>query len=129
MKNITINGKGLEERYERSVKLKNGSIVLVKNGAGDIDKALLVVSFRDNRNQYGGDPTGNYCSLVNLDNGYFMFEERCSRETTVRRVLNHLMRLGGTPRDYIDTDIAYNRYKNYDIEVVPVGDYKIDIAI
>ena len=54
----------------------------------------MVVSFRDNKNKYNGSNTTSYCSLVNLDNGSLAFEERCSRSTTVRRVLNHILRLG-----------------------------------
>lgn len=87
----------------------------------------MVISFRDNKNRYNGDPTANHCTLLNLDNGIYPFEERCSRKTTVRRVLNHLLRLSCCNNEYNST-IPVQEYGNHDIEVLSPGSYKLDIT-
>ena len=125
MKNITINGRKKTDRLEKELSLKNGSLVLVKDGE-TITQVYMVVSFRDNKNCYNGQSTTPYCSLVNLDTGYFAFEERCSRETTVRRVLNHILRVGpfvGSPESVL------KRYGAHDVEVKYSGEFKVDISI
>lgn len=126
MNNISINGVKKLDILEKEISLKNGSLVLQKNN-GEIVNVFMVVSFRDNKNRYNGDSTKKYCSLVNLDNGYFPFEERCSRDTTVRRVLNHLLRLGCCDYNY-NASIPVKEYGCYDIEVINVGDYKLDVT-
>ena len=126
MKNISINGIKKLDVLEKEISLNNGTLVLVKNN-GEIVNVFMVVSFRDNKNRYNGDPTAKYCSLVNLDNGTYAFEERCSRHTTVRRVLNHLLRLGCASYEY-NASIPVKDYGNYDIEVLYGGNYKLDIT-
>lgn len=84
----------------------------------------MVISFRDNKNKYQGEYTATYCSLVNVDTGQMAFEERCSRTTTVGRVLNHLFRLGGKYDSY---NILKTSYGAYDIEIVNNGSYTLDI--
>ena len=123
MNHITINGQKETDRLERELSLRNGALVLVKN-AGAIKSVFMVVSFRDNKGRYVDQDTAPYCTLVNLDSGYYAFEERCSRETTVRRVLNHILRLGTCRR--VDKD---NPYGLYDVEVKYLDEYKIDISI
>ncbi len=128
MKNISVNRKKIVVDLEREIVLNNGAIVVVKNGNdGNIISVYMVVSFRDNKNRYEGDSTKNYCTLLNLDNGEFAFEERCSRKTTVRRVLNHILRLGCSDYSY-NTSIPVERYGNFDIEVYRSGNYTIDIS-
>lgn len=83
MNNITINGIKTVANLEREITLNNGALVFQKN-KGVIVNVFMVVSFRDNKNVYGNQETAKYCTLVNLDNGKFPFEERCSRKTTVR---------------------------------------------
>lgn len=126
MNNISINGVKKLDILEKEISLENGALVLQKNN-GEIVNVFMVVSFRDHKNRYNGDPTKKYCSLVNLDNGYFPFEERCSRKTTVRRVLNHLLRLGCCDYNY-NASIPVKEYGNYDIEVLHGGGYKLDIT-
>ena len=100
MKNITINRQKKTAQLEKPISLTNGALVLLKHN-GEIDRVFMVVSFRDNKNRYHGDSTEKYCSLLDLDSGYYAFEERASRKTTVRRVLNHVLRLG--TNNYADT--------------------------
>ena len=126
MKNISINGKKRVIDLEREIELNNGAIVILKNG-DDVDNVYMVVSFRDNKNCYNGAPTAKYCTLLNLDTGAFAFEERASRKTTVRRVLNHILRLGCSDYSY-NTSIPVETYGNYDIEVYRSGNYTIDIS-
>lgn len=123
MKNITINGIKKRADLERDITLNNGALVL-KKYENEIVEVFMVVSFRDNKNRYPGDDTGKYCTLVNLDNGLFPFEERCSRKTTVRRVLSHLLRLG----DYGCNRYSIDVYDNYDIEVYAPNTYKLDVS-
>ena len=126
MKNISINGKKSGVDLNRDIDLINGSLVILKNDNG-IDSVYMVVSFRDNKNRYNGERTETYCTLLNLDDGKYAFEERCSRKTTVKRVLNHLLRFGGC--SYVE-NIAFpvERYGSFDIEVYRSGEYTIDIS-
>lgn len=78
------------------ISLKNGNIVLHFNRFGKIVNCYMVTSFRDvNVHDKGEFNCCSYCSLLNLDTGYIEFKERCSRNTTVQRVLSHL-----NPLDY-----------------------------
>jgi hypothetical protein len=125
MKHITINGQKMKNWLDRDLSLHNGDLVLSKRGG--VEKAYMVISFRDHKNCYKGDKTNTYCTLLDLDTGYFAFEERCSRTTTVRRVLSHLLRL----RDkfsYGDA-IPDDAYGNWDVDIVSPGEYSIDITI
>ena len=125
MKNITINGRNKVTELEKEVKLQNGALVFKKKD-GEIMDVYMVISFRDNKNKYPGEYTATYCSLVNVDTGQIAFEERCSRTTTVGRVLTHLFRLGGN-RCYDSYDILKTSYGAYDIEIVNNGSYTLDI--
>ena len=122
MKNITINGINKSVNLERAITLNNGALVLKKHDDKIVD-VFMVVSFRDNKNRYNGADTGCYCTLVNLDNGVFPFEERCSRKTTVRRVLSHLLRFA----DYGCNRCSTDEYDGYDIEVYVPNTYKLDV--
>nr|DAO87641.1 MAG TPA: hypothetical protein [Caudoviricetes sp.] len=124
MKNITINGRNKVTELEKEVKLQNGALVFKKKDGKIID-VYMVISFRDNKNKYPGEYTATYCSLVNVDTGQMAFEERCSRTTTVGRVLTHLFRLGRNRYD--SYDILNTSYDAYDIEIVNNGSYTLDI--
>lgn len=119
MQNVTINSKKYGTDGEAPLKLNNGSLVIHYNRLGDVLGAYLVTSFRDNRGRYSGDYTTSYCSLINLDNGYIQFEERCSRNTTVKRVLSHLNK-----GDYYGAQaVKDGQY----LEVYSTGDFQIDL--
>ena len=122
MKNITINGIKKNINLNREITLNNGALVLQKHD-DKIVNVFMVVSFRDNKNRYGGADTAKYCTLVNLDNGVFPFEERCSRKTTVRRVLSHLLRLNDYLGHCTDKD-----YGEYDVEVYAPNTYNLDVS-
>lgn len=120
MNNITINGNDTKLRGETPFKLLNGSLVVHYNKNGKVQSCFIVTSFRDSKNRYYGDATTSYCSLVDLDTGYLKFEERCSRTTTMARILSHL-----NPSDYKGVEaVKEGQY----IEVYPVGEYKIDLS-
>lgn len=121
MKNVVINGKSIERRAETPVKLNNGSLVVHYNKLGDVLGAYVVTSYRDqNKTLRNTEHTASFCSLVDLDNGYLKFEERCSRTTTMARVLSHL-----NPSDYAGAEaIKDGQY----VEVYAVGTYKIDLS-
>ena len=117
MKNVTINGKNFEVRGETPIRLNNGNLVVHYNRLGDVLGAYIVTSYRG-ENIVGG--TTHYCSFVDLDNGYIKFEERCSRNTTIVRVLSHL-----NHGDYSGKQaISDGQY----VEVYTCGDYKIDLS-
>ena len=119
MNNVTINQKKFGVSGDTPLKLNNGSLVLHYNPIGEVIGAYLVTSFRDNKNKYQDSLTTSYCSFVNLDNGYLKFEERCSRNTTVQRVLSHL-----NPEDYWGKRaVSSGQY----VKVYSLGDYNIDI--
>lgn len=119
MQNVTINNKRFGVIGEAPVKLNNGSLVLHYNKLGDVMGAYIVTSFRNNGRC--GDPTISYCSLVDLDNGYIKFEERCSRSTTVKRVLSHLNK-----GDFAgEQAVKEGQY----IEVYSLGNYTIDLLL
>ena len=120
MNNVTINKVKFEVKGDTPVRLENGSLVVHYDKSDNVKGAYIVTSFRDNKNRYSGSNTAPYCSLVNLDSGYLKFEERCSRNTTIKRVLSHL-----NPSDVSGTEAV--RSGQY-IEVYPVGNYKIDLS-
>ena len=121
MQNVTINSKTYKVDGETPVRLNNGSLVLHYNKLGDVMGAYLVTSFRDHKGTLRNtEHTASYCSLINFDNGYLEFEERCSRATTMKRVLSHL-----NPGDYAgEQAVKDGQY----LEVYPVGKYKIDLS-
>ena len=117
MNNVTINGKNFEILGSTPFILNNGSLVLHYNRQGNVVGAYIVTSYREINNN--GHQTRPYCSLVNLDTGYLAFEERCSRNTTMVRILSHL-----SPGAYEGKKaVAEGQY----IEVYTLGDYTIDI--
>lgn len=127
MKHITINGRNEATRLEKAVHLYNGNLVLVKRDT-KVERVLMVTSFRDGKNQYNGAKTGDYCSLIDLDTGYIAFDERCSRDTTVRRILNHLLDLGTRDYEY-NQSIPLEAYGKFDIECVTNKEYTLDITL
>ena len=128
MNNISIKGVCECADLDRKVNLGNGSIVIQKE-KDQVIGVYLVVSFRDNKNKYGGSSTSSYCTLINLDNGQIAFEERCSRVTTERRVLRHLTRAGySVPYDPNSRDQDY-RFQNMRIQVYLNGNYKVNLEL
>lgn len=131
MNNVSIKSHLQITNLERKLNLHNGSIVVIRNRNKDdfVEGVYFVVSFRDNKGQYGGSNTTQYCTLLNLDTGKFAFEERCSRNTTVRRVLRHLLRCSYTvPYNPNSTDDDYHLCQ-YDVDVYENGKYKIELVI
>ena len=123
MQNVTISNDKRLVGIDTPVRLNNGSLVLHYNKGGDVIGAYLVTSYRDHRGSLKNEEhTKNYCSLVNLDTGYLKFEERCSRLTTIGRVLAHL-----SPSDDFGGKEAFKSGQY--IEVYLNGDYKINIQI
>ena len=128
MNNISIKGVCECTNLDRKINLSNGSIVIQKEQEQVIG-VYLVISFRDNKNKYNGDSTGSYCSLVDLDNGQLVFEERCSRATTERRVLRHLTRAGYSyPYNPNSPDQDY-KFQKMSVQVYYNGNYKIDLDL
>lgn len=128
MNNISIKGICECVDLDRNIKLTNGSIVIQKEN----DKVVgvyLVVSFRDNKNKYGNDSTNSYCTLINLDNGQFAFEERCSRATTERRVLRHLTRAGFTYPYDSNSREQDSKFYNMRVQVYNNGNYKVNLEL
>lgn len=128
MNNISIKGVCECADLDRKVNLSNGAIVIQKEREQVIG-VYLVVSFRDNKNKYGNDSTTSYCSLVNLDNGQFAFEERCSRATTERRVLRHLTRAGYSYPYNPDSHEQDRKFSNMRVQVYQNGNYKVNLEL
>ncbi len=128
MNNVFIKGQIPDLNLDRKLNLHNGSLIIVKQ-RDTITAIYMVVSFRDNKNKYNGSNTTSYCSLVNLDNGSLAFEERCSRSTTVRRVLNHVLRLGFSMPYNPNSKENDNQMKDYDIDYYGNGAYKLEVDL
>ena len=128
MNNVFIKGQIPDLNLDRKLNLHNGSLIIVKQ-RDTITGIYMVVSFRDNKNKYNGSNTTSYCSLVNLDNGSLAFEERCSRSTTVRRVLNHVLRLGFSMPYNPNSKENDNQMKDYDIDYYGNGAYKLEVDL
>lgn len=120
MNNVTVNKQRYGVKGDTPVKLNNGGLVLHYNKLGGVLGAYIITSFRDSGSCTEGKSTSTYCSLVNLDTGYIQFEERCSRNTTVKRVMSHLTK----GEYYSEQSIKEGQY----IEVYLPGSYSIDIT-
>ena len=127
MNNIFVRSEKTSINLDRKLNLANGSLVIVKN-RNIIENIYMVISFRDNKNRYNGYTSG-YCSLIDLDDGQLAFEERCSRSTTVRRVLNHILRLGYKMPYNPNSNDNDSKMRDYDIDVYSNGAYKIEIEL
>ena len=127
MRNIRINKDETYNHLNKKIKLNNGSLVFLKE-YGKIIKVFLVTSFRDGTGKYLGLSTSEYCSLLDLDNGQIIFKERCSRDTTIKRILSHILRLNNKKNvnDNINDILLSTKY---DIEVYSLGSYILDINI
>lgn len=128
MNNVFIKGQIPDLNLDRKLNLHNGSLIIVKQ-RDTITGIYMVVSFRDNKNKYNGSNTTSYCSLVNLDNGSLAFEERYSRSTAVRRVLNHVLRLGFSMPYNPNSKENDNQMKDYDIDYYGNGAYKLEVDL
>lgn len=128
MNNISIKGVCECADLDRKINLSNGAIVIQKEREQVIG-VYLVISFRDNKNKYGNDSTTSYCSLVNLDNGQLVFEERCSRATTERRVLRHLTRSGYSYPYNPNSREQDSKFSNMRVQVYQNGNYKVDLEL
>ncbi|MCJ7965759.1 hypothetical protein MT487_01570 [Lachnospiraceae bacterium NSJ-171] len=128
MNNISIKGICECVDLDRNIKLTNGAIVIQKENDSVIG-VYLVVSFRDNKNKYGNDSTNSYCTFINLDNGQFAFEERCSRATTERRVLRHLTRAGFTYPYNPNSREQDSKFYNMRVQVYNNGNYKVNLEL
>ena len=126
MQNIKVIKNEMIPDLDKSARLFDGSLVLIKY-KGFVTGALIVVPFRDHKNRYRGDDISRYCSLINLDDGKILFEQRCSRYTTVRRILNHVLKLGKNNYEY-NQSIPAATYVGCDIEIIPNGKYEINIS-
>ena len=131
MNNIFIRCQRQLTNLERKLNLYNGSVVVLKNRSKKetIEGIYYVVAFRDNKGKYGGANTISYCTLLDLDTGKFAFEERCSRNTTVRRVLRHLLRCGYTMPYNPDATTDDYRLRQYDVDVYENGQYKMELVL
>ena len=127
MNNVTIVGRTTDNHLDEIVTLHNGTLIILNNTQGYIQGAYVVTSFRNHNSQYEGVNFTSYCSLFDLDNGQFAFQERCSRNTTKRRVLRHLLRLGYTAPYHPDCTDQDDKLIGFDIEVYDKGKYVFEI--
>lgn len=68
----------------KKFKLNNSNIVVHRDVNGNLLHTYYVISYANNSNDYKG---GEYCSLINLSDGYLAFKEPCLRETNMIKVL------------------------------------------
>lgn len=127
MKNISIKNIQEQPNLDRKIALRNGSVVIHKK-KGQVIGVYLVISFRDNKNRYQGCTT-HHCTLVDMDTGQLAFEERCSRRTTERRVLRHLLRAGYSQPYNPDSCEQDYLFEGMEVHVYPNGNYKINLEL
>lgn len=121
MNHITIKND-TQVNGSTPISLKNGNIVLHFNRFGKIANCYMVISFRDVDGHYKGEfNCCAYCSLLNLDTGCIEFKERCSRDTTVQRVLSHL-----NPLDYWGKNAAQ---EGQHVKVYTNEEYHIQLTL
>lgn len=128
MNNISINGVYECSNLDRKILLNNGSLVVHKKNE-EVLGVYLVVSFRDNKNKYENCRTSDYCSVIDLDSGQLVFEERCSRNSTERRLLRHLTRAGYSMPYDPDSKADDYKYKNMRIQIYKNGNYKMNLNL
>jgi len=82
-----------DKRLLKDTTLNNGDLIVLmctNGGHEDREYTFMISSYiPDSDNCIS---TTRYCSLVNLQTGGKALAERCSRNTTTERVLNHLSR-------------------------------------
>jgi hypothetical protein len=125
MENVTIKGKPVVDS-NHVMRLNNGDLLLWCDSSGNVKATYLVVSFRKQGHDSYCFSTAHHCSLLDLDDGTLAFDEKCSRSTTINRILCHLNRgsyNGGT--SHLDYANPYNQrllqYKH--------GNFKIEIEL
>lgn len=130
MQNIRIKGMKTSPDLDRKIRLTNGAIIIQREDDVVIG-VFMVVSFRDNKNKYPGDSTTGYCTLIDLDTGRIAFEERCSRQTTERRVLRHLTFAKITPSYPYKQKITYDdsKFRHMRIDVYANGNYTFNLEL
>lgn len=115
---VTLNRSKINKGVDGNlgVFLQNGSLALHKSENVTVG-CYLVTSFRGDCK---GGQTSGYCTLIDLETGYPKFEERCSRRTTMARVLSHL-----SPGDFgAEEAIKRGEY----IELYKRDKYSIDLS-
>jgi hypothetical protein len=125
MDNVKIKGAVVNEP-NHPVRLNNGDLLLWCNAYGGTKSAYMVVSFRKQGHDSTCYNTNQYCSLLNLEDGTLAFDERCSRGTTVNRILCHLNRgsyNGGT------SHLDYCNPSNQKIRQFRSGNYQIELSL
>jgi hypothetical protein len=111
-KSIMVNS---QEVNNNGIRLDNGDIITVEYSDDHKVLVLMVTSFRYpiGVRPQNIDPKiyqGSYCSLLNLETGFLMFDERCSRHTTIERVCNHLNNPNKSKHKYVVTG-TFKQYK------------------
>jgi hypothetical protein len=125
MDNVKIKGAVVNEPNP-VLRLNNGDLLLWYNAYGELKGAFMVVSFRKQGHDQSCFNTNQHCSLLNFDDGTLAFDERCSRNTTVNRILCHLNRgsyNGGT------SHLDYSNPGNQRIKQFRSGNYQIELSL
>lgn len=119
----TVKVHGLNNYDEdRKLSLNNGDIVIAIANRISIGH-FMVSSYRGEakREPYSARPknTRSYCCLIDLATGYPAFEEPCSRNTTLKRVLNHLAKAPCSNNIYAPDDVIQLKNREYAIMITP----------
>lgn len=117
-------GKEATRDLDKKVRLSNGYLIVHKK-AGKLEGVYMVTSYRYNhnrpKNSEPGYQTTEMCTFINLESGKIQFEERCSRNTTVKRILSHL-----NPGIY---NTEKEDYIGQELEVYKGTDYVLGIKL
>lgn len=121
MRNVRVRASKDNERLSTPIRLDNGCMVFLKK-RDTVVGTYMVIPFRDHGGRYGDDSAYKYCSLIDLETGLIVFSDRCSRDTTVQRLLNMI------PFVYLPSQI-FCIPNNYDIVVKRREQYTLDIEV
>ena len=119
MPQIIINQSPRKE--DDSLKLNNGSIVVLYDEYNTPIRSYLVTSYRGDKNGYY-KIRSQYCTLIDLATGYPAFEEPSSRDTTISRLSKHIYE-----GSISYTDAKPSKYFRY-IKVLNKDNYQITIT-
>ncbi|MCR0568339.1 hypothetical protein MKC54_09400 [[Clostridium] innocuum] len=119
----TIRVSGLNNYNEdRKLTLNNGDIIIAIANRISISH-FMVSSYRGEvkREPYCVRPksTRSYCCLIDLATGYPAFEEPCSRNTTLKRILSHLAKAPCSNNLYAPDDIIQLKNNEYAVMITP----------
>lgn len=116
--------KNYKSFVNSQTKLNNGTLVIHYSITGAVLHEYLIIPFRNNKNKEEFRATQQYCSLIDLETGRIAFEEPCSRNTDIYRILCHLNK-----SSYYGESAVKEQILNQSLSIHPLHRYDLEIQI